>query len=155
MLARLRPISLALCLGTAQAGQQAATQAQAADIATTAIGLSLGAAEANPLGPVGVIAAKVVVHQYIKTLPAVEQPQAWRLFGAVGWGAAANNLCIVVVIATGGPGSVLCPALGAATGAAVFSSTAKAARRETFDAICNQARATNPDLICIYTAPAD
>ena len=43
--------------GLALMAQAEATQAQAADAATTAIGLSLGAAEANPLG------VKAVAHK--------------------------------------------------------------------------------------------
>lgn len=148
-------LALLLCLGAAHAGEREAVEGNVADVVSTGAGIAMGAAEANPLGPVGVVVAKVVLHQYIKALPAVEQPQAWRLFGAVGWGAAANNLCVVITIATGGSGSVLCPVIGVSTGVGVFVSTAEAARRETFDAICTEARSRQPDLICIYTPLGD
>ena len=153
--------TVSAAIATAQAARDAAT-VNADVFASTALAitrvvsaLTIGAAEANPLGPVGVVVAKVVLHQYIKALPAVEQPQAWRVFGAVGWGAAANNLCVVITIATGGSGAVLCPVIGVSTGVGVFVSTAEAARRETFDAVCADAQIETPELLCAYEPEVD
>jgi hypothetical protein len=77
----------------AMTGEQKAVAGQGADLGTTAVGLALGAAEANPLG-IGLLGVKVLAYQHIKAAPSIEQPAMWSAFGALGWGAAANNVCV-------------------------------------------------------------
>ena len=122
---------------------------QAADVGTTGAGLLLGAAEANPLGIV-TLGIKAVAYQKIKNSPPVEQPRLWGMYGALGWGAAANNLCVIATIATGGAGAVLCPLLGLGAGIGSWNSGAEERDRATFAAICDQAKIKNPDMVCIY-----
>ncbi|MBL8387019.1 MAG: hypothetical protein JNK17_02160 [Hydrogenophaga sp.] len=128
-----------------------AVAGQAADVATTAAGLALGAAEANPLG-LATLGVKAVVAHQIRQAPADEQPGLWSAYGAFGWGAAANNLCVVAAMATGGVSAALCPLLGLAAGMSVWEAD-KAAREEaTFWAICARERERVPGLECVYTA---
>ena len=126
-----------------------AIQGQAVDSGTTIVGLTLGAVELNPLG-LAVIPAKYAAYRYFKTLPEPEQLNAWRAFGASGWGAAANNACVILIIATGGASSLPCLVLFPAIGFAVYNST-EPTEKEMFDAICKEQTKTNPDLICTYS----
>jgi len=127
-----------------------ATAAQIADVGTTAIGLALGAAEANPLGLL-TLGAKAVAHQRISAAPAVEQPRLWGLYGAFGWGAAANNLCVIGTVASGGSLAPVCPLLGLVVGKAAWDSSSAQREEDTFAAICADAKASNPALYCAYT----
>jgi len=92
-----------------------AINAQWADVGSTAIGLSLGAVEANPLG-ILILPAKVWAVHHIDGLPEAEQPAAWASLSAVTWGAVANNLCVIGVILSSGSSAALCPILGLGTG---------------------------------------
>lgn len=103
--------------------RDAAIAGQGADVATTAVGLAMGAAEANPLG-ILTLGAKAVVAAQIEAAPAEEQPGLWRAFGAFGWGATANNLCVIAAIASGGIAAGVCPLLGLVTGLSVYGSDA-------------------------------
>jgi hypothetical protein len=147
-------LAAAISLGTGQAraepsGQQQAVAGHVADVGTTGIGLLLGAAEANPLG-VLTLGMKVLAHEKIRNAPAVEQPRLWSAYGAMGWGATANNVCVIAAIASGGIAGVLCPMIGLATGLGVWSQGAAERDRATFAAICDQARTSNPELVCTY-----
>jgi len=126
-----------------------AVAAQMADMGTTGVGLLMGASEANPLG-VLTIGMKVVAYQKIKAAPAVEQPRLWSAYGAMGWGATANNLCVIATIATGGVGVALCPAIGLAAGFGVWNKDAETRDKATFAALCEQARSTNPAMTCTW-----
>jgi len=130
-------------------GEDQAVAAQVADLGTTGVGLLMGAAEANPLG-VLTIGMKVVAYQKIKAAPAVEQPRLWSAYGAMGWGAAANNLCVIAAIATGGVGAALCPAIGLAAGVGIWNKDAEARDKATFAALCEQARTNNPSMTCTW-----
>lgn len=130
-------------------GQSNAVMGQAADVGTTGAGLLLGAAEANPLGLV-TLGIKAVAYQKIKSSPPVEQPRLWGMYGAMGWGAAANNLCVIAAIATGGGAAVLCPLLGLGAGMTSWNAGTEERNRATFAAICNEAKVKNPALVCIY-----
>jgi hypothetical protein len=88
--------------------------------------------------------------QKIKNSPPVEQPRLWGMYGALGWGAAANNLCVIATIATGGAGAVLCPLLGLGAGIGSWNAGTEERDRATFAAICDQAKIKNPDMVCIY-----
>lgn len=141
-------------IGAQAADLQAdAVTGQAADVGSTAVGLVLGASEANPLG-ILTIGAKAIAYQRILEAPATEQPQLWSAYGAFGWGAAANNLCVIAAIATSGAAAALCPLIGVAAGLTVYSSDAERRDRATFDALCKQERAINPAMECVYTADA-
>lgn len=133
----------------ASAAQQQAVTGQMADVGTTGAGLLLGAAEANPLG-ILTIGLKVLAHERIKAAPETEQPRLWAAYGAMGWGAAANNMCVIAAIATGGAAAALCPVIGVATGVGVWNHGSADRDRATFAALCDQARRTNPQMVCTY-----
>lgn len=149
--------ALSLGIGTARAettteaksGERNALIGQAADIGTTGAGLLLGAAEANPLGLM-TLGIKAVAYQKIKDSPPVDQPRLWGMYGALGWGAAANNLCVIATIATGGGAAVLCPLIGIGAGMSSWSSGTEERDRATFAAICSEAKVKNPTIVCVY-----
>lgn len=74
--------------------------AAGADTLTTAVAISSGLVELNPLGPVGALLAKGVALGLVRTLPAEEQASHYNLMSSFWSGAAVNNLCWV---AGGGP----------------------------------------------------
>lgn len=133
--------------------EDSAVNSQIADVGSTGVGLLMGAAEANPLGLV-TLGMKAAAYQQIKEAPPVEQPRLWGMYGAFGWGAAANNLCIIGTIASGGALAALCPVLGVATGVGMWNGNQAKRDRETFDAICREAQASNPQLVCTYNEPS-
>jgi len=145
----MKPLILAATLLAAPAYAQ--TDAIAADAASTAAGLAAGAAEANPIGW-ATIPLRLFALEYAKTLPKEEGVQIEHVISAGGWGAAANNVCIVGAILTGGALAPLCPMVGMATGLHLW--TQGQGERE-FWAICAQERIYwgNPDMTCTYTAP--
>jgi hypothetical protein len=126
-------------------------QAQTAaltDGLSTLGGLALGAAEANPIGLLALV-AKAPMLAAVKTLPRDEQADWHASFSAI-WGAAtANNLCIIAAIVSGGAVAPLCPMVGAAWGMQKWSESAM--ERELW-AICREERAywKNPDMPCDF-----
>jgi hypothetical protein len=128
--------------------QDEAEKAALADTLTTLGGLALGAAEANPLGLVTLL-AKVPMLAHVKTLPQDEQAEWHATYGAMWGGAAANNLCIVGAIVTGGALAPICPFVGVAWGMNKWN--ASAMERELW-AICRQERAYwgNPEMTCDF-----
>jgi hypothetical protein len=75
----------------------AANAGIAADVGTTALGLSLGAAEANPLGLM-VLPLKFLVKGQIDKIPEENQRrEATAQFTGMQYGAAAANLCTLAV----------------------------------------------------------
>jgi hypothetical protein len=130
-------LSLGLLPAHAATLEEQAETAAAADGITTLGGLALGAAEANPLGLVSLL-AKVPMLAYVKTLPRDEQAEWHATYGAIWGGAAANNICIVGAILTGGVLAPLCPIMGMAWGMNQWN--ASAMERELW-AICRQERA--------------
>lgn len=163
-ISRWRQVSLALVAaaactvgGQARAEEGAALEnkavsGQLADLGSTGIGLALGAAEANPLGLL-TLGVKAYAYQQIKEAPAVEQPAMWSAYGAFGWGAAANNVCVIAAIASGGVAAALCPLIGLATGMTTWKGDESRRDRATFAAICEQQRQSNPALTCTYNSP--
>ena len=133
--------------------EKQAVMGQTADVGTTAAGLLMGASEANPLG-ILTLGVKVVAYKHIKEAPPIEQPRMWGMYGAFGWGAAANNLCVIAAIATGGGAAVLCPLLGLGAGIGNWSANRAERDRATFAAICQQAQSRNPNMVCTYTEPS-
>jgi hypothetical protein len=144
-----RALILSLLLSGCATAERSAVTGQAADIGSTGIALAMGATEANPLGAVA-LGVKAVVYNYIKAEPPIQQPHLWGIYGAFGWGAAANNLCIIGVIASGGAFAAICPVIGFAAGFGNWEAGKADRDRETFDAICAQETALNPDLVCVY-----
>jgi hypothetical protein len=132
---------LSPCL-PAQATERTAVAAHVADVVTTGAGLSLGAAEANPLG-LALLGVKLATYQHIKAQPAEEQPRLWGVFGAFGWAAAANNLC---VIASGGA----CLAVGALAGLLQWRNAEPERLQAKFAAVCERERLKNPALQCVW-----
>jgi hypothetical protein len=133
--------------------EEQAQSAAVADGLTTLGGLALGAAEANPLGLVTLL-AKIPLLAHVKTLPLDEQAEWHATYGAMWGGAAANNLCIVGAILTAGALAPLCPMVGIAWGLNKWN--ASAMERELW-AICRQERAYwgNPQMTCdFFNKPA-
>lgn len=95
---------------------EAAGTAAGADTASTAVALSSGLVELNPLGPVGAIAMKAAVMGYIQGLPEHERTPAYHLASSTWADAAANKLCW---LAGAGP---VCMLLGALTGRWIWQS---------------------------------
>lgn len=133
--------------------EQAAVSGQWADVGSTVAGLAMGAAESNPLGLL-TLGAKALARQQIQEAPPTEQPGLWSAYGAMGWGAAANNLCVIAAVVTGGGSAALCPLLGVATGIGNWHQDREAREQATFAAVCKQAQQQNPALICRYTPPS-
>lgn len=129
-----------------------AVAGQLADVGTTGVGLAMGAAEANPLG-ILTLGVKAVMYDQIKAAPAAEQPKLWSAYGAFGWAATANNLCILAAIATGGAAAALCPLIGVVTGVTVYNGDEDKRNRETALAECTEQRKVNPELVCEVPAP--
>ena len=141
-------ILLTLCL-TAQADtSQRAQEAAVADVATTVMGLSLGAAEANPLG-LALIPLKLVALEYAGRLPDGEKQTVQSAVGSFWLGAAANNICVIFSLLSGGTFAPLCAAAGIAV--ALQRWNAGADERE-FWALCARERVKNPKMTCEFTA---
>ncbi len=69
----------------------------AADLGSTALGLSLGAAEANPLG-LAIVPLKFLVKQHIEQVPDQhERRNALARFTGAQFGAAAANVCTLLL----------------------------------------------------------
>ena len=147
---------LAAALGCAHArsANEEAVGGAIADGLTTAVGLAAGAAELNPLGPMIAIGMKVAVLHYAKGLPDTEQPAAYAAAASWWQGAAANNLCIAASIVSGGSFAPACIVLGMAWGLKTWNDTLP--EREFWEG-CAMLRqyAQEPQLQCVYTAPAE
>lgn len=141
--------ALVLCLLCLSAQAQTAHEAAAADVATTGIGLALGAAEANPLGLL-TLPAKLAAIQHAESLPTGEREYALSVISSMWTGAAANNLCVIVAIATGGAFAPACLIVGAAVGMQRWDA---AADERLFWAVCADERTRNPSLTCEFTKP--
>ncbi len=102
------------CAESPDTGSQLANMGMAADLGTTALGLAMGAAEANPLG-LATIPLKLMVKAQIDKIPDENQRrEATARFTGVQFGAAAANLC---TLAIGSPAvAVLCMAGGMVAG---------------------------------------
>lgn len=144
-------ITLAI-FGNASADElrETATAGQIADAGTTAIGLALGAAEANPLG----LALLPIKYGAMRYADGITDPhdreEAHRALSATGWGPAVNNVCVIAVLASGGTAAG-CLVLGLVAGVADWQRTAALRDRAAFDAICAAHMALNPSIVCTYT----
>lgn len=142
-------ISAALPAVHAQEARQQARNAAVADGVTTAVGLALGAAEMNPLGPVLAVSMKAVALSYVDRLPDVEQPKAHAMMASVWGGFSANNVCITAALLTGGGFAPACVAIGVGWGMKTWQDTE---RERQFWEGCAMLRsyAELPDLPCVY-----
>ena len=139
---------LAFCLTVHAGPAEQAQQSAAADVVTTGVGLALGAAEANPLG-LALIPLKLIVLDYAAGLPDGEKQTVQSAVGSLWLGAAANNICVIFSILSGGTFAPLCAAAGVAV--ALQRWTAGADERE-FWALCARERVKNPKMTCEFTA---
>ena len=112
------------------------------------MGLALGAAEANPLG-LALIPLKLIALDYAAGLPDGEKQTVQSAVGSLWLGAAANNICVIFSILSGGTFAPLCAAAGVAV--ALQRWTTGADERE-FWALCARERVKNPKMTCEFTA---
>jgi len=145
----LRALILSLLCLSAQA--QTAHEAAAADVATTGIGLALGAAEANPIGLL-TLPAKLAMIQHAEGLPTGEREYALSAISSMWTGAAANNLCVIAAIVTGGAFAPFCIGVGLAVASAKWQAEAD---ERLFWAICAAEKKINPVLTCLYNGGGD
>jgi hypothetical protein len=138
---------------SAQELEQSARSAAVADTASTALGLAAGAVELNPLGPVLSIGMKAAYLKHAQTLPEPEKAVALAASSSIWSGAAANNLCVVAAIATGGSFAPACIVLGVAWGLRAWQQTEHERQFWTEGCPMLRAYAEMPDLVCVYTAP--
>lgn len=139
---------LAALLLTGCAGTREGTYAaHGADLASTGVGLALGAAEANPLGVVG-IPIKIAITEHIKTLPEDDQPQAYSALSAVTWGAVGNNACVIAGLATGGVLTPVCIAVGVGTGMTFWKASEKERNRKWLLSWCAEWVKQGPEYTC-------
>lgn len=99
----MRAIILTALVMLAAGNAHAQEAAIAADAATTAIGLSHGFVEANPIGLVG-IPLRLAATQYARTLPEQEGQPILDAVDSASWGAAAANL---LTLAGAGPAGLV------------------------------------------------
>ena len=156
--ARLARWSVAAVLAASCFSAHAATAEDSAfggaiaDGVSTAIGLAVGAAEMNPLGPVVAIGVKVAVMKYASTLPDTERPALHAAAASLWQGAAVNNVCVAASILSGGSFTPVCLAAGFAWGLKTWKDTEQEREFWVGCAMLRQYAAT-PDMPCVYTAP--
>ena len=146
---RLLAALLLALLSACTTMQDKATTAAAHDVASTAAGLAAGAVEANPLGLI-TIPVKIGALAYADGLPTGERETTQAAVAAIWTGAAANNWCVLAVIASGGSAAPACLVVGLIVGLRVWQGSAM--ERE-FWLICARERAELPGLVCTYTTP--
>lgn len=136
--------SLALCACLLAGPAIAQYDALVADATTTTGALMAGATEMNPLGW-GTIPLRIVIIEYSKTLPAHEAVRVRHLARAAWYGAAANNLPVMLG-AAGGPVAALVVGIGIWAGGR---------DEREFWLLCALERQHwgNPDMPCLYIAP--
>ena len=143
---RLIAILLLTCsLAHGQTAEQSQTAALT-DLGSTAIGLALGAAEANPLGVLTIPLKFVLIDQADK-LPDGEKQRAHSVIGSLWHGATVNNVCVIAVLASGGAATPACLLVGVVAGSIRWQSTQM--ERE-FWVLCANLRSDTPELTCTY-----
>lgn len=139
--------ALLLCVvlsGCASTAREQTIGGGVADLGSTVVGLSAGAAELNPLGLVGSTLLKPVAYAYAESLPETERASAHSVIGGLWTGAAASNLCVLFIA------NPVCFAVGVVTGYKVWESHAD---ERTFWALCKDAQAANPAMTCTFSKP--
>ena len=117
-------VAMALSLGAAYADsaeREHAISGQVADVATTVGGLALGATELNPLGLATIPLKYYILARADEMSPGPDKDEAYRLIAAAGYGPAANNVCVILTIATGGGATPGCLLVGLITGIYVYN----------------------------------
>lgn len=117
----------------------------AADVVSTAVGLSVpGIVELNPLAAIS-LPLRIMAIEHAKTLPREQAQPILDKTEAAGWGAAANNLLVLA-----GAGSIA-PVIGLAVGYAIWKSGED---ERNFWQACAVHRADNPNIKCEFKALA-
>ncbi len=150
-------LTLAAILLTGCASMTPRERAQAgvgADLATTAVGLSVGLVEANPLG-ILTIPLSFAVIEHCDTLPEVEAASCHHQNAAVREGLAVNNALLIAgkLLST-----VVNPYFALAAGAAwAINRWSDGAAEREFSELCatHKALAGNPSLRCVFAASGD
>lgn len=145
----LRLIATAALLFATCASAQTAEQSQTdalTDLGSTAIGLALGAAEANPLGVLTIPLKFVLIDQADK-LPDGEKQRAHSVIGSLWHGATVNNVCVIAVLASGGAAAPACLLAGVVAGSIRWKSTQ---HEREYWALCSHLRIEMPELKCQF-----
>jgi len=143
----LRALVLSLLCVTAQA--QTAHEAAAADVASTGAALALGAAEANPLGLL-TLPMKFAAIRYAEGLPDGDKQTAQSVISSMWRGAAANNVCVIMSIVTGGTFAPVCAIAGFAV---AWHEWQSGEIERQFWMVCAYEKQSNPELKCSFTTP--
>jgi hypothetical protein len=122
--------------------KEQAIAGQAADAATTIIGISQGLAETNPLGAPAAILIKPFAFLAIDRLDEEDKVIGHSALSAAGWGATGNNLCVLV------GGGIGCLFVGIASGIVAWNQTVQ---ERQFWEWCAYFRKEQPELECVWT----
>ena len=136
---------LSATCASAQTAEQSQTDALT-DLGSTAIGLALGAAEANPLGVLTIPLKFVLIDQADK-LPDGEKQRAHSVIGSLWHGATVNNVCVIAVLASGGAAAPACLLAGVVAGSIRWQSTQN---ERDYWALCSHLRTEMPELKCEF-----
>ena len=137
---------LALCLHAHADTAERAQNAAIADVASTGAALALGAAEANPLGLL-TLPMKFAAIRYAEGLPDGDKQTAQSVISSMWRGAAANNVCVIMSIVTGGTFAPVCAIAGFAVAWQEWQ--AGEIERE-FWHLCATLRREQPELACVW-----
>lgn len=140
---------LALCLHAHADTSERAQNAAIADVASTGAALALGAAEANPLGLL-TLPAKLAALKYAESLQDGDKQTAQSVISSMWRGAAANNVCVILSIVTGGTFAPVCAIAGFAVAWHEWQSSEI---ERQFWMVCANEKQSNPELKCTYTTP--
>lgn len=122
--------------------KEEAIAGQVGDAATTIIGITQGATEMNPLGPVVSLAIKPIAFAVVESLDEEDEVIGHSALSAAGWGATGNNLCVIV------GGGIGCLAVGIAAGVVAWNKTIQ---ERQFWEWCTYFRKETPDLECVWS----
>lgn len=145
-------LAAAFCSAHAANTQDQARTAGYADVASTAAGMAMHAQELNPFGAVASAGLKFVMYRYTQTLPDTKQPVNYAMAASLWSGAAANNLCVIAALATGGAFGPACLAVGVVWGAKTWNDTLPE-RRMAANCARQRAIEKDPSIPCMYTPP--
>jgi len=145
----LAALLLALCLHAQADTAERAQNAAIADVASTGAALALGAAEANPLGLL-TLPAKLAALKYAESLQDGDKQTAQSVISSMWRGAAANNVCVILSIVTGGTFAPVCAIAGFAVAWHEWQSSEI---ERQFWMVCANEKQSNPELKCTYTTP--
>lgn len=145
----LAALLLALCLSAHADPSERAQNAAIADVASTGAALALGAAEANPLGLL-TLPMKFAAIRYAEGLPDGDKQTAQSVISSMWRGAAANNVCVIMSIVTGGTFAPVCAIAGFAV---AWHEWQSGEIERQFWMVCAYEKQSNPELKCSFTTP--